>query len=301
MKAHGKHIALAALTAASLGLGGVAHADEKAVCISASEKAQSLRDDRKLLEAREQFLACARDVCPPAIKKDCADQVSDLVKRTPSVVFHAKDKNGQDLVTVKVTADGSVVTEQLDGRSIPLDPGVHHFKFESGGDAFEQQIVLAEGEHDRAVTANFGSRGLEGANPGGTPSGGALVTPSHRGAPVGAFVVGAAGLVAIGVGSVMYGLAFSQKSTDEGATGCKNTGGCSQDEIDSIKTKLVVGDIVFYTGVAALAGGIIWAIVHYTSGGKESPARRPLRRGADRVRPRRRREHDDPVVDSAPP
>jgi len=276
MNAHTKHVALAALTFATLSFGGVARADDKAACIAASEKAQSLRDDRKLLEAREQFLACARDVCPGAVKKDCADQVAALVSRMPSVVFRAKDKTGQDLVAVKVSVDGNVLSEQLDGRSVPLDPGVHTFRFETAGsEPIEQKIVLAEGEHDRAVTANFGSGGLEGAGGGGAAGaagGGALAAPQKRGAPIGAFIVGGAGLVAMGVGGVFYALAFSQKSSDEGTCAPPNGSGCTQDEIDSIKTKLVVGDIVFYTGVAALAGGIVWAVIHYASGGKESAA-----------------------------
>jgi hypothetical protein len=266
------NLALAALLGASL-IAGRAQADEKNACIAASEKAQSLRDDRKLLEAREQFLACAREACPAAVRKDCADQVADLVKRTPSVVFHAKDRNGQDLVAVKVTSDGKVLTEQLDGRSLPLDPGVHTFRFEAAGnEPLEEKIVLAEGEHDRAVNARFGGGAVEASTGGGPAT--STAAPAKKGAPIGAFVVGGVGIVAMGVGATFYALAFSQKSSDQSATGCAppNGAGCPQSEIDSIKTKLVVGDIVFYTGVAALAGGLVWAIVHYASGGHEQAA-----------------------------
>ena len=67
-------------------------ADTKAECVAASEKAQQLRDDRKLIEARDQFLACARDACPAAVKKDCADQIADVNKRTPSVVVRQRER-----------------------------------------------------------------------------------------------------------------------------------------------------------------------------------------------------------------
>ncbi len=252
--------ALLAIFAASFALSHVARADDKADCVAASEKAQSLRDERKLIKAREQFLTCAREVCPAAVKKDCADQVADLDKRTPTVVVRAKDKAGQDLVAVKVTSDGAPLTDQLDGHSIPLDPGVHTFRFEAAGnEPVEQKIVLSEGERDRPITAQFG-RGAEGP----------LVESHKKGAPIAAIIVSAVGLAGMGVGAAFWGVGLGQKSSDEGATGCKNTGGCSQSEIDSIHTKLVIGDVAFFAGTAVLVGGIIWTIVHYASPGHEA-------------------------------
>ncbi len=239
-----------------------AWADEKADCVAASEKAQQLKEDRKLIKAREQFLVCARDVCPAAVKKDCADQVADLEKRSPTVVLHAKDKGGQDLVTVKVTADGAPLTEQLDGRAIPLDPGVHTFHFESAGaEPVDQKIVLAEGEKDRAITVSFG---------GGGGGGGDVVPSKKKGAPIGAFIVSGIGLVAMGVGGAFWGIGLGQKGTDE--TGCKTMGGCPQTEIDDIHTKLVIGDVIFFSGTAILVAGLAWTLVHYMGGGgsKES-------------------------------
>jgi hypothetical protein len=245
-----------------------AWADEKADCVSASEKAQQLKDDRKLIKAREQFLVCARDVCPAAVKKDCADQVADLEKRSPTVVIRAKDKAGQDLVAVKVTADGAPLTEQLDGHSIPLDPGVHTFRFETAGaDPIEQKVVLAEGEKDRGISANFGGGG----------AGGDVTPVKKKGAPIGAFIVGGIGVVAMGVGAAFWGIGIGQKGTDEGPGGCAPTpsaggAGCSTSEINDIHTKLVIGDVMFFAGTAVLVGGVIWTIVHYAGGGgsKES-------------------------------
>jgi hypothetical protein len=242
----------------------LAYADVKTECVAASEKAQQLRDDRKLIEARAEFLACARDVCPSAVKKDCADQIADVDKRTPSIVVHAKDKNGQDLVAVHVTSDGALLTDQLDGRSIPLNPGVHTFRFEAGSDSQEQKIVLSEGEHDRAIAVQLGQPVV------------VVATNEHvakKGVPVAAFIVGGVGLVSMAVAPIFYAMGLSQKSTDETApSGCKfNPGGCTNDEINSIQTKLVIGDVFMIGGAVILAGGIIWTIVHYATGNKESP------------------------------
>ncbi|HSQ63690.1 MAG TPA: hypothetical protein VLM85_10775 [Polyangiaceae bacterium] len=269
MNGRTRYALLAALVACSVTASEAARADDKADCIATSEKAQSLRDDQKLLEAREQFLACARDVCPGAVKKDCADQVADLVKRTPSVVFRAKDKSGQDLVAVKVTADGKVLTEQLDGRAISLNPGVRAIRFEAAGNApLDQKVVLAEGEHNRPVTAVLGTgvASAAAAEPSKPPSAG------KQSAPVGAFAVGGIGIVSMGVAPIFYVMGLNQKSADEAPAGCKNTGGCSQSEIDSIRTKLIVGDVFMFAGAAILATGIVWTIIHYAGGHRESAA-----------------------------
>ena len=235
----------------------IAWADEKAECVAASEKAQQLKDDRKFIKAREQMLVCARDVCPAAVKKDCADQVADLDKRTPTVVFHVKDKGGQDLVAVKVTSDGNPIAEQLDGRAVTLDPGVHTFRFESAGtEPMEQKIVLAEGERDRNITVSFGKPG------------GDQVPTAKKGAPIGAFIVAGVGLVGMGVGAAFWGIGLGDKGTAE--TTCKPD--CPKTTIDDIHTKLVIGDVAFFAGTAVLAAGLIWTIIHYAGTNKEATA-----------------------------
>jgi hypothetical protein len=232
-------------------------ADDKAECVSASENAQKLKDDRKFIKAREQMLVCARDVCPAAVKKDCADQVADLDKRTPTVVFHVKDKTGQDLVAVKITGDGNPLTEQLDGRAITLDPGVHTFRFEAAGnEPLEQKIVLAEGERDRNITVSFG-------HPGGEQP----IPTTKKSAPIGAFVLAGIGLVGMGVGAGFWGAGLGEKSSYEPGGSAQCAPGCSPSQVDSVHTKLVVGDVAFFAGTALLAGGLIWMIVHYASGG----------------------------------
>jgi hypothetical protein len=206
------------------------------------------------------MLVCARDVCPAAVKKDCADQVADLDKRTPSVVFHVKDKGGQDLVAVKVTADGAPLTEQLDGRAIILDPGVHTFRFEAAGnDPLEQKIVLAEGERDRNIIVTFG-KGNDQVGP----------APGKK-APIGAFIVAGIGLVGMGVGAAFWGIGLGDKSTDE-STCAPKAGGPGCTNVDDIHTKLVIGDVAFFAGTAILAAGLIWTIVHYAGGGGNKEA-----------------------------
>lgn len=260
--------ALLVLTAALAASPG-ALADDKQDCVTASESAQKLRDDHKLLKAREQFLVCSRDVCPAVIKKDCVESIADVEKRTPTIVVRAHDGKGADLVAVKVTIDGVAAADSLDGKSIKIDPGVHKFRFETEGqEPLEQSIVVGEGERDRPVIAGFGG----GATGGG---GAGPATSAPKGAPIAAIAVGAVGVVAAAVGGVFYGLGLSERSSDLSA-GCPTTDACNSDK-DSIRTKLVVGDIAMGVGIVGIGAGIILAIVHYSGGGsKEQSARLPV-------------------------
>jgi len=62
---------------------GQARADEKSLeaCITPSERGQELRDEGKLLSARQAFMMCARAGCPPVVQRDCADWLTDVEAR----------------------------------------------------------------------------------------------------------------------------------------------------------------------------------------------------------------------------
>ncbi len=64
---------LAALASPAMAADGVG-----AECARSAEKAQTLRDAAKLVEAREQLLVCARDVCPRAVTSDCLGWIHDV-------------------------------------------------------------------------------------------------------------------------------------------------------------------------------------------------------------------------------
>src|SRR4051794_31516249 len=47
--------------------------DVKVACAGAFDQAQQLRDDAKLLAARERTLSCARPSCPAVVVKACEE------------------------------------------------------------------------------------------------------------------------------------------------------------------------------------------------------------------------------------
>jgi len=143
--------------AAALSLfGSTALADEKQVCADAYETSQSLRDDGKLLKSREQLRLCARAECPDAVAKTCAEWLTEVEQRIPSIVLSAKNGSGVDQIDVRVTMDGADLTSKLEGRAVEVDPGVHTFVFEGTDGRFEQQFVVRQGAKDQALAVTLG-------------------------------------------------------------------------------------------------------------------------------------------------
>lgn len=133
------------------GLAASARADEDA-CIAAHEQAQVLLLRGRYVAAREQLLVCGQSNCPQLVRNDCFAQLGKVDAGTPSVIFVVADQAGQDLVDVQVWAEETLVTRQLDGRAIPMDPGVYTFRFSAAG-YLEARVgvTLRETEKQRFV------------------------------------------------------------------------------------------------------------------------------------------------------
>src|SRR4051794_5488755 len=101
MKTH-----LFALLLVSSAIAETALAADKTVCLDAASKGQASRDKHALIEAREQFRACAAAQCPAVVQRDCASWLVEVEQNLPTVVVTAKDGTGGDLVDVKVVVDG---------------------------------------------------------------------------------------------------------------------------------------------------------------------------------------------------
>ena len=131
--------------------------EEKRACVSAADEGQVLRDEGKLRSAREAFTRCARQSCPKLVSADCSQWLIDLERRAPTVVVSAKDRNGKVLTHVRVTVDGELLSEQLDGKPLLVDPGERVFRFEAAGfEAVEQRITIAADDKERALAVQLG-------------------------------------------------------------------------------------------------------------------------------------------------
>jgi hypothetical protein len=278
-----------ALIALSLPAAPAQAADEKKACIASYEQAQQLRSESKLRAAREQLLVCARDVCPAALKGDCVTWLGEVDSSIPSVVVDAKDKAGKETINIKVSIDGKTIAEKLDGKSIQVDPGVHTFKYElAGASPIEEQVVIRQGEKNRRLTISFAPKesatpAASSSAPSGT-SGDGVILDSDKAAssPYLGYALAGVGVLGVGAGAFFWltGKSAENKLRDQN---CKPA--CSQDEVDSIKTKYLIGDIAMGVGVVAIGVGTVLILTSGSSSSSSSSSASASRLPTVDVRP----------------
>jgi hypothetical protein len=237
-----------------------AQADLRA-CLDGADEGQKLRDSGAYLEARERFIACAADECPGEVRKGCIGWLGELDKLIPTVVFGAR-AHDKEVSDVRVTIDGVVAAERIDGKPVALDPGEHHFRFERAGDAeVDQTAVLMAGEKERPITVRFGTElpSLPPSLPAGqSPATGEARAPERKkpsaeSMRAAAFALGALGATTLVAGGVLdiSGYVFLQE--------CRGDSTCSgAHERAEVEWRFVTGDVLL--GVAVLSSVAAWLV-----------------------------------------
>lgn len=238
-------------------------------CLAANEASLKLRHDHKLRAERSQLLVCAAESCPADVRKECLSRVAEVNGQIPTVIFGAKDASGADLSAVKVTMDGEVLSERLEGTALSIDPGQHTFVFETAGQApVTKTLLIQQAEKDRRESVSFGTPTNPPLQtcPDGyelPPSGGSCIKRETNGLgtqKVLAIVAGGVGVVGLGVGTVAGLVAVSQKSAAQSA--CPGSWCATQDGSNKWSTAgstanlSTIGFIVGGVGVAA--GAVLW-------------------------------------------
>jgi hypothetical protein len=253
--------ALGGLLIAAVSIPSAARADDKKVCAGAYAQAQSLRDDHKLVEARQQLRLCSQPTCKAFIVKDCTSWLLDVDSRVPSVVLSAKDAQGNGLTDVSVSMDGAPLTKKLDGDSIEVDPGAHTFTFTAAdGTKTDQAATVLEGQKTQAIAVTVPTAASVAAAaaakeqaPGGSSA--ATASPvrasSGSGTPVVGWILGGAGVAGLSVGAVAGIMALTAKS----AAHCDSDGVCDPGSTSGIKSAALVSDIGWIGGGVLLAAG----------------------------------------------
>jgi hypothetical protein len=241
-----------------------AQPDSTDACIVAAEQSQGLRKSGGLRAARVELLRCASESCPGPIASDCMRWLAEVEDATPTVVFRSVNVGGEEQVEVRVLVDDALVASRLDGRPIQLDPGEHSVTLEANGRIrLSTTLVARTGEHDRLVSFTL-PPDTAAAEPPSPPRGFRV--------PVVSWIVGSAGLVAMGVGVDLWIRGRSERVTLEDT--CGKTRTCTLKDEDSAKSKLLVGDIAFGAGLVSLglATWLAWRTipsvnVHPVAGG----------------------------------
>jgi hypothetical protein len=220
--------------------------DVKASCLAAHEQAQVARHASKFADAQVSLRACAQEQCPGLVRTDCVEWLADLEKLYPSVVYDAY-VDGHQVLDAHAYADGALVTDHIDGRAIPMEPGRHVFRIEVRGfPASEQVIVLPEGGQGRVVTASFEHPRIN------VPS---RPWRTYRPVPLAVWISGGVAATAAVSLAVFGGFALSEKSHLEKT--CLPF--CSDHQMAPLRIGMGGADISLGVAVAAaLAGGALF-------------------------------------------
>jgi hypothetical protein len=192
--------------------------------------------------------------------------LGEMEQAVPTVVFAARSTDDQPLGDdVAVEADAAPLLPKLTGTPTPVNPGRHVFTFKRAGASVVVETVINVGEKNRLIMGRFPSpvsavpppaptRAAPNAPP-NAPLGEQHESPSSW--PVGPLILAAVGMAGV-VGSAGLDITtVSDLHSLENAP-CASTGTCSEKDVRSIRTRLLIADIALVAGVAALAGAGLW-------------------------------------------
>lgn len=223
----------------------------KAACAAAFEKAQELQNESKLVEAREQFLACSAEDCPEVVRKECNAALPALESSLPSLVLGARDDKGNDIIDAKVEIDGTVVASRLEGKPLAVNPGPHTLRFSlPNAPAVEKTVVVRVGEKNRVVAVDV-KPGAAAAKPAeNEPDAPDAPSSGPSGKRIGAFVLGGLGVVSLGAFAIL-GVKGKGDLSDL-QNGCGKTHSCAEADVDAAKTTLIAADVSLGVGIVSL-------------------------------------------------
>lgn len=258
-------------------------------CMAAYSGGLERQRSGRLREGRELLLECAKTACG-ALQKKCASGAGQLASDIALIVPLVTDEAGAALLDVQVKVDGELLTTRLDGRPLPVDPGVHQFWFSARVGPWPGREVTTT----RAITIEQGQRGpiaislqpLDGAEPTLAPgastataehteadpavgSGKAVVqaapereaSPTVRhggGTSAFAYLLGGVGILGLGAGGL---LTYWGKTDNAALAAC--TPNCQPSSVDHIRRLYLGADVSFAAGGAALGiAALLFATSH---------------------------------------
>jgi hypothetical protein len=277
---------------------------QRTACANAYKSALQLESDAHLRQAKDAVGACMKAACG-SVRPKCAALLARLETDIPSVIPVVTDTSGAPRSNVEVTVDGEVLTSELDGRPLPVDPGLHAFSFATdGGVLATKKVMIVQGERNRPIAIEMGAQEKRGAKRSGatdlpsiTPPDKSGDEPTERteptperkrttrelapasptadepppkpessGGSAAPYLFGTLGVVGLGA---FGAFTYWGKKDNELLAACSPN--CSPSSVDHIRKLYLAADISLGVGVVALGTATILAL---SSGGssKEKPA-----------------------------
>jgi hypothetical protein len=256
-----------------------AAADEPLTCAQAYERAQDEKTTGQLKAAIEHLKRCVDAKCAKFIRKDCVQWMQDAKRALPTVVFSIRE-GGDEITDVEILCDDKMLIRMLDGKPIPVDPGLHDFTFNVPGLVpAERQVLIKEGERNRIIKVELGTpERIAPPPPLPPPAIAAVAAPSPPPSPppspssnaeptlsakpnpplaessppslAHALPYGLAGVGALGVAGFAVFASFGASQKGDLERSCSPF--CQTGQVDSAKTKYVLADTCLGVGLVSL-------------------------------------------------
>lgn len=275
MNARALGLAAAAVCAASVGA-AVASADDES-CRNAYVETQRLQRAAQFLAARRAAVACGQDTCSDTVRSQCSTWLENIERAVPTVVIDARDDTGAALADVQLEANGSVVTERLNGRALELDPGEYVLRFRHGEHVVEQRTLIREAEKYRTIAVRFDPRPTPAvparAEPEApaAPPGPASPPPwaeslaagatasraptSDTSLPTASYLLGGLGLAGVATFAVLATSGYASERNLRRTC----AGACEADRVNAVRARYLVADVALGVGVSSLAAAVaVW-------------------------------------------
>jgi hypothetical protein len=200
---------------------------------------------------------------------DCTKSLADVERRIPTVVLSAH-VGGRSVVEARVREGSTVLVQQLDGRSLELEPGVHDLVLERPvGEEVRARFVVEEGARLQRLDFEvpLPVAPAPAARPPSTASPRSRVPAWLR--PAGT-VATVSGLAVVGVGA---GFGLAAWRSRESAN-CDARGLCDAGPLERAHTESTVSTVGFVVG-GALVGLGLAALGVSVWGARSAPPRVP--------------------------
>lgn len=241
----------------------LAEEDEKQVCSTAAEEAQTDRAEGRLIVARKKLVRCAQETCPGVVREACTEWLAEVDKEQPSIVLRAADATGGDLSNVTVESNGAVLVSRLDGNPITLDPSAVKLTFKAEGyEPKSVDVVIARGEKSRVVRVT-----LERA---GAPRGAADKDAKSDEVSPGPFVFMGLGGAMLVTFAVLQGIAQAEYADLQELCGATRT--CNERDVSPTRGKFLASLTALGAGVLLTGVGITWWVISSATSSDEPVA-----------------------------
>jgi hypothetical protein len=229
---------------------GTARADENPLtCAQAYESAQEEKATGRLKAAIEHLKSCIDPNCATFIREDCVRWMDQVDSALPTVVFSVRE-DGKDLTDVEIQCDDKPLTGKLDGKAIPVDPGLRDFSFTVPGlEPMARQVLIREGERNRIVNVEFTKPSAALTSPTANVATTLSDEPDLRPRTL-ALPYALAGVGALGVASFTLFALLGNSQQGELERTCSPF--CQSSQVDSLKTKYLVADVSLGVGLVSL-------------------------------------------------